>query len=633
MGNYKERLMTRLLAQQTYYNLQTWPLIAIVMSSFFLLAINIFYIVYAFLGYFAYLVFLKYLKMSYEERFKIYRFIQSIVYDIDFHKPIAGYIDIDVAETYPIELSGRDKRTLEIAQLSKSILDLKDKKANLIQQFILLKSSTKILKQTKKKKKKDKYPSKDKKDNKIKQMDKGLEEYSKKLIIIQERIGNIDDKISEAEIEKAKLEKDLMQEEEEKTELQKKEQEIQEKEIQLLLEKIKSRKKVIRKITSKLNNLKIKKIKTELKIREIKHIAQRNGFKKELEEIELNYILDKNKKDKEKKKEAKKEKQEQTKKAGKKTPETKELEIENVPETKELETEEKKENVIPQLEFFPDKKEMKEITNEIDYEALTYEERKLVEMNKAEARILISNLLVRVSEIEEKIEEFLQQKEQVIELMKTEEKQEQMIIQTKKQLPEGDYKFYRSKLAWSDIYKNEKEIIFILPSTIDETLIFTNDYANYSDLYINVPNHSIATFIEVANFKGIPYLLCVCSSWHIKESQLTKLKKEIAEKLTLSAKLAYLADEVSIIHYEYETLKYDNYDLENRNTALMNEIMKMDKRHKEHIETLYRLQKLSFDLPPRRLYAMTITGWVLMFIFLGLFLFALFGLFPTIIFN
>ena len=119
-------------------------------------------------------------------------------------------------------------------------------------------------------------------------------------------------------------------------------------------------------------------------------------------------------------------------------------------------------------------------------------------------------------------------------------------------------------------------------------------------------------------FKEIPYLLCVYSSWFVKEAQLTNIKKEVAEALTVNAQIRHLADEVSQIQNEFKTLKFDNMDYQNQTKLLLNQLKRQYKRHKVITKSLMREKTVSWDMPPRRLYGVMILlaiigaiGWIL----------------------
>lgn len=519
--SWKTRMMNKLLSEQVYYNLQTMPLMFMLMPILWLLLIDITYVFWIFFGYGIWIVTLKYLKMSYEERFKIYRYLYSIVYDIDHHKPVTGWIDIDVSETYPIELGEKDKRTIEIAHINKKIETLKKKKDTLLNQFSVLKLSKKSLKKKKKSKKtkEDPFYDEDRQDIQENKQDDQLEGYKNKLDEIRKKIEIVDGEINELEKNRNETEKEL--------------------------EKIKEKKKEALKQENKYKETKEKyQKKLKQKNKQIFNQKVKKGKLKKEKEI-INHKLDSLTK------------------------------VQTKPKSK---------------------KQLKNKIEEIDFE---------------------------IYELDESLELLIEQKRQLEEARIKEIEHYEMQLELQEEYPEARFKYFRSQIAWSDIYDSseEEEIVFILPSQFDETFIFTNDIGNFSNLVMNVPAYSVATFIEVARFKNVPYLLCYCSSYHVKESGLTKIKKEIAEKYVLDAKLSFLADEISQIHYEYETLKTDNLDLENQNTALLNELMKIDKRKKERLETIYRMNRLSFDMPPKRLYAVTILGYILTLVFLLLFIF------------
>jgi len=179
----------------------------------------------------------------------------------------------------------------------------------------------------------------------------------------------------------------------------------------------------------------------------------------------------------------------------------------------------------------------------------------------------------------------------------------------------SNYVIYRSKIKWSNIYPNVDEIIQILPSTIDNTYIFSNGKAVYQNVFMDVSNYTSASFVEVDYFKNRPYLLCISSNWHVQNSQLTTIKKEIAGLLTLNAEFRFLADETSKIQTNYKTLKYENMRLLNRVKSYKNQLKKQQKRHKTELESMESEKELSFELPPKKYYAITIIGWILFVLF------------------
>jgi len=399
---FKDKFVKKILSEDVYSGLMVYPAMLIAPTMFMLIILQVLsfmLMVFFVVGYIVYMVGLKYLKIIYQEKYKIYLYLFSIVYDVDFRKPSVGWIVIDSTETYPIELGIKDEILAEKKQIKKELSNLLQKKKNLSR---LLISPIEMIKNN---------------------------------LLTEEQSKDKKDKKKEKEIAKFSEER--------------------EKEI----------KKAIDKIDEQIKNLNIK----------------------------LNKVKD----------------------------------------------------------FEKQSDELRELQNS---------QRASLNLNRRDPSKPITEI---------------------------------KLDQESYNLPE--FTFFRARIVDSDIYSNNKELIFLLPTdSIFNCFIFTDDYGYFANMQLEVPNYAVATFLEGGVFKKMPYLICTYSSYYVKKGGLIQMKKEIAEALMLNAKLSYFADEVSQIKHEYETLIYDNMDLEKHNSTLSDELKKISKRGKEVSEMKRELSKFSF---------------------------------------
>lgn len=452
------KLANKIFSETTYYNLQVFPLMLMLIPSMLLIFVNIMIFFYMMLGYGVYVIALKYGKMNYEQKYKIYRFIDTTLYDIDYHKAIRGWIDVDISETYPLEMGDKDELKLKIKQTQKIIADYEKRRDDL--KLILLEMQEEVKKKGKKKKKKKK--KKEEKPPSIYDEEDGYNEFS------------------------------------------------------------------------------------------------------DSKEDEDGFVED-------------------------------DFELGNEEENKEIEPEEQMEEMKKELEETKKMAELGLKTKKIEKLIMEYD-------------AIIEDYKFEIKKLEDIKDNTKEQKEYLDKVRKENKLSE-------------NWKFYRSRIEWSDIYRKTKEVIFILPSNFDETFNFTDDTGNFDGIWLQVPNYACATFVEIESFKGVPYLLCVMSSWWIKESRLTNIKKEEAEPLILDAIIRQLADDVAQIQSEYKTQAFQIMQLEADVKQYMLFIKKMEKKHRLRMKQLAREQKFSWESPPKPLYAITIIGWVMALIFFLLFLF------------
>lgn len=111
-------IIEKIFGEKTYYNLQVYPLMIMLIPCMVSMFINILFFLYLMIGYGIYAMVLKYGKISNEQKYKIYRYIDSTIYDIDWHKAIRGWIDVDISETYPLTI----KKINEIQEMKSTIM-------------------------------------------------------------------------------------------------------------------------------------------------------------------------------------------------------------------------------------------------------------------------------------------------------------------------------------------------------------------------------------------------------------------------------------------------------------------------------------------------------------------------------
>jgi len=433
---FRRRFVNWLLSENVYSALMVYPALLLVPTMLFLMLLEVLsFIIMIFIvvGYIVYMVALKYLKIIYQEKYKVYLYIFAIVYDVDYRKPSTGWIVIDSTETYPIEIGTKDQIILERKMIKEELNTLYAKKRNLTNLMI---SPIQMIKE---RMKEDKLSSEEKKKR------KELEKFSKE---------------REDELKKA---------------------------IGKLDERIKA-------LNEQLNK-----------------VAQ-----KEKQQEELNDIKDSQK---------------------------------------------ALLNSIPKAKGYGDG------IHAIDLDKESYD------LNK--------------------------------------------------------FTFFRARIVNSELYYQNNEMILLLPTdSIYNTFIFTDDYASFSNMPLEVPNYAVATFLEAGIFKELPYLICTYSSFYVKMGGLIQMKKEIAEALLRDAKLSYFADEVSQIKHEYETLVYDNMDLEKHNSMLSDQLKKQSKRAKELSEMKHELSRFSWKQPKKE-YQMITMFFVITTIALTVLIFMIL-LFPSL---
>ena len=126
-----KKFLSRIYSQNTYGNLQMFPLLLLLLPSIALMFVNPLIFLGIVVGYVIYVMLLKYGKMSYEQKYKVFRFIDATIYDIDWHKAIKGWIDLDISETYPLEIGRKDALRQKLREIKQKIEDNKKRRDDL----------------------------------------------------------------------------------------------------------------------------------------------------------------------------------------------------------------------------------------------------------------------------------------------------------------------------------------------------------------------------------------------------------------------------------------------------------------------------------------------------------------------
>jgi hypothetical protein len=183
-------------------------------------------------------------------------------------------------------------------------------------------------------------------------------------------------------------------------------------------------------------------------------------------------------------------------------------------------------------------------------------------------------------------------------------------------------KIYYMKNVWSNVFKNEKDIIMLCPDDFWACLSFLPKDSRYKSFLITNGKRADFSVFDFGSFKGVRILKMLECNKTISDKDIESAKPELFRLDYLDAELVYIIKEAGKVLEDYEITVINNMELKGKIESLQDyhkltmKQMMTENLEQTKLESRAKKTKLTFSNPPKNLYMITILGWVLALIIL-----------------